>query len=160
MRLETLQTLVECLLQRSQTVSYRQSAYSRWVNSADQCSEKLSGGLHHLWDSKFRIFRLELRLGSRCPEAQVDECYSVSALQEISLRDLSITIRDAIDVVRRLDKKYIWVDALYIVQDDPQDQDTQIPLMTTIYQRAILTIYAAYGEDANAGLPGVNNNRT
>ena len=50
--------------------------------------------------------------------------------------------------------RYIWVDALCIIQDDPTDQSYQIGEMATIYSSASLTILAASGENSDAGLPG------
>ena len=51
--------------------------------------------------------------------------------------------------------RYIWVDALCIIQDDPTDQSYQIGEMATIYSSASLTILAASGENSDAGLPGL-----
>ena len=58
------------------------------------------------------------------------------------------------ELVDQLGFKYLWVDALCIVQDDPDDQSQQIAKMATVYSSAFLTIVAASGDDANAGLPG------
>ncbi|KAF2671595.1 HET-domain-containing protein [Microthyrium microscopicum] len=67
------------------------------------------------------------------------------------------TIWDALDVTENIGQKYCWVDALCIVQDDPIQQGEQIFRMGEIYSRASLTIIAASGENASAGLPGVQN---
>jgi len=66
------------------------------------------------------------------------------------------TIRDAIALCKKLDERYLWIDSLCIVQDSPEDMANQISRMDTIYRRAFLTIVAAAGSDANAGLPGVS----
>ncbi|KAK3345596.1 LOW QUALITY PROTEIN: heterokaryon incompatibility protein-domain-containing protein [Neurospora tetraspora] len=71
------------------------------------------------------------------------------------------SLRDAMTLARRLGYRYIWIDSICIIQND--DTDTyknldkrhQIGQMGKIYQYADLTIVAASGEDANAGLPGV-----
>ncbi|KAI4188455.1 MAG: hypothetical protein L6R41_002134 [Letrouitia leprolyta] len=68
---------------------------------------------------------------------------------------LDQTIRDAFEVVSKMGEKYLWVDALCILQDVHQDKANQIPQMDKIYGSAALTIVAAWGDDANAGLPGV-----
>lgn len=65
------------------------------------------------------------------------------------------TIRDAIDLTRLLDFDFLWVDALCIMQDDPEDQKVQISNMHDIYKTAFLTIVAASGEHCNIGLPGL-----
>jgi hypothetical protein len=65
------------------------------------------------------------------------------------------TIRDAITLVNAVGERYLWVDALCIVQDDPAIQQKQLAQMGLIYSLAAFTIVAAAGTDANAGLPGV-----
>jgi hypothetical protein len=73
-----------------------------------------------------------------------------------SLRDANIpnTVRDAIDLVNAIGEKYLWVDALCIIQDSAIMQQTQIAKMDRIYAKALFTIVAACGDDAGAGLPG------
>jgi hypothetical protein len=65
------------------------------------------------------------------------------------------TIRDAIGVVRLLEERYLWVDALCIVQDDEEVRHALIHVMTAVYANAALTIVAADGSDADAGLKGL-----
>jgi len=50
--------------------------------------------------------------------------------------------RDAIDIARRLDVRYLWIDSLCIIQDDQLDWQTESARMSTIYQQALLTISA------------------
>lgn len=83
----------------------------------------------------------------------------IDRLQEHgSLRDHSIptTIRDAMAVCRQFDVRYLWVDRLCIIQDDEVQKHDQINSMGEIFSRALLTICAASGDDAEQGLPGVN----
>lgn len=69
------------------------------------------------------------------------------------------TIRDAIYVARELQIDYLWVDALCVRQGqqigDKEDRTYQLSNMGRIYQQAFLTIIAASGVDANAGLSGI-----
>ncbi|KAF2108014.1 heterokaryon incompatibility protein-domain-containing protein [Lophiotrema nucula] len=65
------------------------------------------------------------------------------------------TIRDAITLTRKIGLDYLWIDALCIIQDDPDDQMRLIKQMGSIYQNSTLTIMAQCGEDAAYGLPGV-----
>jgi Heterokaryon incompatibility protein (HET) len=70
-----------------------------------------------------------------------------------SIRDqLPRTIRDAMDVVNRLGVRYLWVDALCIVQDDETDRTKEIYRMDSIYEGSTFTLVAASGTDANSGL--------
>ncbi|KAF8884199.1 heterokaryon incompatibility protein-domain-containing protein [Gymnopilus junonius] len=74
---------------------------------------------------------------------------------------IPITIRDAIQVVRELNLRYLWVDSLCIIQDDigpGGSKMSSISKMDLVYGAAYLTIWAATGSDANAGLPGVRPN--
>ncbi|EOD50821.1 putative heterokaryon incompatibility protein [Neofusicoccum parvum UCRNP2] len=66
------------------------------------------------------------------------------------------TIRDAINLVDRIGQRYLWVDALCIIQDDVSMQQSQIAKMDRVYAEALFTIVAAYGNSAEAGLPGVS----
>lgn len=65
------------------------------------------------------------------------------------------TIEDAIFIVKELGEKYLWVDALCIFQDDLEDTQYQVSQMEVIYGGALVTLVAAHGADANAGLSGV-----
>jgi len=65
------------------------------------------------------------------------------------------TIQDAMYVVESLGAQYLWVDALCIVQDDPEDLKININNMNHIYSAAQLTIIAASGPNADTGLPGI-----
>lgn len=62
------------------------------------------------------------------------------------------TIRDAIEVVKSLGEKYLWVDSLCINQDDDSDKEAIIYQMDVIYSNAYLTIVAADGMHADCGL--------
>ncbi|KAL7797457.1 heterokaryon incompatibility domain-containing protein [Trichoderma ceciliae] len=65
------------------------------------------------------------------------------------------SIRDAMILVRELGFQYIWIDSICIIQDSGQDKVQQLHMMDSIYSRASLTIVAAAGSHANAGIPGL-----
>ena len=69
-------------------------------------------------------------------------------------RQLPRTIRDAMTVTSRLGYRYLWVDRLCIIQDDPSHKQHQLAAMAAIYANASLTIIASHGDDSE-GLPGV-----
>lgn len=58
------------------------------------------------------------------------------------------TIIDAIEMVKQLGEKYLWVDAYCIVQDDEKEKKRLINCMDRVYSRAYFTIFAAGGEDS------------
>jgi len=68
---------------------------------------------------------------------------------------LPATICDSLRLVRALEGRYLWVDLLCIVQDDPDNKNAQIAAMGSIYANAYCTIMAATGSNANGGLPGI-----
>ncbi|KDR66520.1 hypothetical protein GALMADRAFT_259000 [Galerina marginata CBS 339.88] len=71
---------------------------------------------------------------------------------------IPLTIRDAMEVVRELRLRYLWVDSLCIIQDDIGKEGSKmdaISKMDIVYGAAFLTITAGTGVDANAGLPGL-----
>jgi hypothetical protein len=72
-------------------------------------------------------------------------------------KNLPQTISDAMLLTKKLGERYLWVDSLCIVQDDDADKAEFITRMDLIYSQALLTIVAAAGSDANAGLPGMRN---
>lgn len=65
------------------------------------------------------------------------------------------TIKDAITLTRRLGCRYLWVDALCLLQNNTEDLELGVNVMDLVYERAWLTIVAACGHDADARLPGV-----
>ncbi|CAG8976891.1 hypothetical protein HYALB_00003502 [Hymenoscyphus albidus] len=65
------------------------------------------------------------------------------------------TITDAMTLVYGIGERYLWVDTLCIVQDDLESKSYWIAEMASVYRRALVSILAASGEDANAGLPGI-----
>lgn len=65
------------------------------------------------------------------------------------------SIRDAMQVCRNIGVRYLWVDALCIVQDDEQDKSDQIGLMDEIYGHALAVLIVAAGDGAEHGIPGM-----
>ncbi|KAF8859201.1 hypothetical protein BDZ45DRAFT_590080, partial [Acephala macrosclerotiorum] len=55
----------------------------------------------------------------------------------------------------KLGERYLWVDALCIIQDGPGSKHQDIRNMNQICGQAYATIVALTGVDANSGLPGI-----
>ncbi|KAK7937865.1 HET-domain-containing protein [Apiospora aurea] len=67
---------------------------------------------------------------------------------------VSPTVKHAVGLTRLLGERYLWVDALCIVQNNGEQTRAQLQLMGVIYASAKLTIVATDG-DANHGIPGL-----
>ena len=91
------------------------------------------------------------------PTAKTSNILSLGEPGSLSSQGLPRTILDAMEVCRRIGRRYLWVDALCIIQDNADDVREQISLMCDIYSGSFLTIIAAWGDDADAGLPGVSD---
>jgi hypothetical protein len=59
-----------------------------------------------------------------------------------SASNLPQTLRDAVELARKLGCRYIWIDSLCIIQDSPTDKEAEIPKMPSYYKNAYLTICA------------------
>lgn len=77
-------------------------------------------------------------------EAELRAGYLISQLPK--------TFREAIQVCRWLDYRYIWIDSLCIMQDSAQDWQTESQTMRLVYGQAALTIAAANASDSSKGL--------
>lgn len=66
-------------------------------------------------------------------------------------------ITDAVDVVRRLGERYLWVDALCITQDDVAEKTSLISIMDKIYGDSFLTLLVATATSPthDYGIPGI-----
>jgi Heterokaryon incompatibility protein (HET) len=61
------------------------------------------------------------------------------------------TIRDAINITRSLAIRYLWVDALCILQDNTDDKSVEIGEMGRIYRNAMVTIAAGSSQRVTDG---------
>jgi Heterokaryon incompatibility protein (HET) len=75
------------------------------------------------------------------------------------LPKLSKTIEDAIMVAQQLGERFLWCDAICIIQDESQDKQASIAGMHVIYLNAYMTIINASDTDANDGICGVSWDR-
>lgn len=61
------------------------------------------------------------------------------------------TFKDAIIITRKLGIRYIWIDSLCIVQDDPKDWEREASRMSSVYQGGSFTIAATDSTDSRGG---------
>jgi hypothetical protein len=70
----------------------------------------------------------------------------------IPWKSLPQLFRDVIALVRALGCRYIWIDSLCIIQDDPEDWMVESVKMSEVYNNAILNIAATGTPNSSAGL--------
>ena len=85
-------------------------------------------------------------------------CLRASTLEEkkkiLVFDDASKTLKEAVEVTRRLGIPYIWIDSLCIIQEGDAGEDWQLeaPRMGEIYNNATLTISSAAATSPTSGL--------
>ncbi|KAK5655737.1 hypothetical protein OQA88_5274 [Cercophora sp. LCS_1] len=67
------------------------------------------------------------------------------------LSSLPQTLIDAITTTANLSIPYLWIDALCILQDNPEDKFLEIANMVNIFKHAFLTISASRADSADQG---------
>lgn len=82
----------------------------------------------------------------------IDHLQSPGTLSKLQI---PTTIRDAFGFTEMLGERYLWVDSLCIVQDDPEAKYAEMSKMSAIFAKASVTIIAANGSNAHCGLPGL-----
>ncbi|KAI9162819.1 HET-domain-containing protein [Paramyrothecium foliicola] len=68
--------------------------------------------------------------------------------------DMPKTFKDAMVVTRALGFRYIWIDSLCIIQDDPRDWENEASKMCNVYFNAALTIAASSATSDREGFLG------
>ncbi|KAL9088433.1 MAG: hypothetical protein Q9165_006157 [Trypethelium subeluteriae] len=69
-----------------------------------------------------------------------------------AIDDLPATLRDAVYFTRNLGLRYLWVDALCILQDDRGDWERESANMNRVYGQSYVTLCASHAADINEGL--------
>lgn len=71
--------------------------------------------------------------------------------RRISFYDLSLTFKDAVKLTIDLGQKYLWIDSLCIIQDNPDDWLREATNMSAVYGNAIFTLSALSSSDSTQG---------
>jgi hypothetical protein len=112
-------------------------------------------------DMKPTLFR---SAGSRGSYAAVSYCWGSQGslmttdssyfnhTQGIAIPTIPTTLRDAMILARGIGFRYTWIDALCIVQDDPQDWERESAVMDQIYGNAAVTIAASASSSSEEGI--------
>ena len=72
-------------------------------------------------------------------------------LTEIPIESVPKTFQDAIEVARKLKFRYLWIDALCIIQDSKSDWEDESAKMNDVYECSHLTIVATSAKSSNDG---------
>lgn len=75
----------------------------------------------------------------------------LSRLTRISYNDLPKTFQQAVTATRNLGYRYLWLDALCIVQDSLQDWERESQKMGIVYSQAVVTIAATESRGVHDG---------
>jgi hypothetical protein len=73
-------------------------------------------------------------------------------VERIDLAELSQTMRDAIQIVLGLGYRYLWIDAICIIQDSVDDWLSEASKMSSVFSGAVVTIAVADAEDQSQGI--------
>lgn len=110
-----------------------------------------------LIDSKFlheivRYTTLSHRWGSSQSEGPLRTMKATEKAHHagILVQKLSKTFQDAVQLTRAFSIRYLWIDSLCIIQDDPEDWENEAAKMAVYYENSHLCI-SAENSDLNPG---------
>jgi hypothetical protein len=93
--------------------------------------------------------------GKLPPEERAKCCTTLDNIgrrrERIEIEDLPKSFKDAITVTRGLGKRYLWIDAFCIIQEDEDDWKKESKKMETVFSMAYCTVAASSARDSNAG---------
>ncbi|ETN42208.1 uncharacterized protein HMPREF1541_04149 [Cyphellophora europaea CBS 101466] len=98
--------------------------------------------LSHSWGAK----RDRIQAVPKTTKTNITQQY-----QGIPWIEFTKTFRDAITITRRLGLKYIWIDALCIIQDDAADWAAEASRMSSIYENAYVVVAATRSRTGDDG---------
>lgn len=108
--------------------------------------------------------KLYISGGKKAPYVALSHCWggnipnktiksTLDALQHgIPIASLPQNFQDAILITRKLNLRYVWIDALCIVQDDPADWAREADLMDEVYAYSTVTITGLNSPSSTAGI--------
>jgi len=97
-------------------------------------------------------FTLSYCWGNKGEEAKTTRANIRRRLQKLPHNELSKTHQDAVYITRQMGVRYLWIDAICILQDDSTDWATESAKMGSIYHNSMLTLAAAESVDAEGGI--------
>lgn len=88
----------------------------------------------------------------KSPNLRLTASTLVQFSHSISHKKMPKSVQDAVATTRRLGIRYLWVDALCIIQDSVSDWNREAAVMGDIYADAIVVLKAASSADCQDGL--------
>jgi hypothetical protein len=79
--------------------------------------------------------------------------------QDIPFNKLPPTFRDAVTATRALNVRYLWIDSLCIIQEDPEDWKIEAARMEDVFNSAYCTIAASSSASSLGGFLGNRKER-
>ena len=90
--------------------------------------------------------------GSTMPNTATTTSSTIAErLKSIPLAGLPRTFADFIDIARRLNVQFVWIDSLCIIQDSKEDWAREAAQMASVYSSAFCTIAASASADGHGG---------
>ncbi|KAJ8118413.1 hypothetical protein OPT61_g614 [Boeremia exigua] len=150
-----------------------------WIHECDRDHSECTGSeatlpvrlvdlLHFSQDDR-RLRLYITRPGERNRYAALSYCWGYSQpvittnrnlfqhLRKIQYKRLPQTLQDAVHTAKAIGLRFLWIDALCIIQDSESDKRAEIAKMAQIYQNAYLTIVAACTTSSAEGFLQVRN---
>jgi len=84
-------------------------------------------------------------------------CLVTEFQRGIQIDSLPCTLQEAVYVSRGLGLKYVWIDALCIIQDSPEDWNHESAQMADIYSNSYCNLAATSTDDCQGGLIRTRN---
>ncbi|KAF2687503.1 HET-domain-containing protein [Lentithecium fluviatile CBS 122367] len=148
---------------------------SQWLNRCAQNHGRCNAPIPKPWgptrlldigtvdDGDVRLVTQAEGLSSKQPYATLSHCWgialpirtTVSNIDDhrkgIHYMELPNTFRDAVNIVRALNLRYMWIDALCIVQDSPEDWRRESCMMSNVYRYGFINIAATGAAQSSEG---------
>lgn len=116
-----------------------------------------------------RYVTLSYCWGDYHPECMTTSHNLRSQMKRISWATMPATFRDAAAFTRSLGLRYLWIDSICIIQQDPErgafseeaerDWINESATMSDVYKNSYVILAALYGQDSRAGLRQSSNKR-
>jgi len=124
---------------------WRKDKTLRLTRSREQLSGKAAYiALSHRWYHKVTA--------TSTTRANVADRY-----EKIDFHILPSTFTDAVEAALYVNVKYLWIDSICIIQDDPVDWSTEAALMSEVYRNAYCTFSASLVCTEATGMFRLNN---